>query len=242
MSSPVATPSDLELYLGLPSGTIDTARATLILSVAQDLCETIVTPLPAAARAVVLAVAARAFNNVTSAHQVSLGSAAVSFGAQNSAVGVGGLYLSRSDKSLLRLMAGRGSAFSVDLLPTGTNAVQSVTVTATSGTFALTFSGSTTTALAYNATAAAVQAALEALPSIGAGNVSVTGTYAVTFTNRLGLYPMPLLTANGSGLAGGTVSVVTTTAGVAAPGTDLPPWDRDYSRDSRFLGTQIYGY
>ena len=38
----------------------------------------------------------------------------------------------------------------------------------------------------------------------------------------------------------GTVSVQTTTAGVAAPGTDLPPWDNDYTRTSGFLGSQVY--
>lgn len=240
MSSPIATSEDLRVYLGLD--TIDAARADLMLTLAHGLCEAIVSPVPAGAMGVELAVAGRAFTNVTSAHQVSLGSAAASFGAQNSSMGVGGLYLSRSDKATLRLLAGRGSAFSADVMPTGVNAVQSVTVTASSGTFTLTFSGATTTALAYNASAATVQAALEALPSIGAGNVSVTGTYSVTFTNRLGLCPVPLLVASGAGLAGGTVSVQTTTAGVAAPGSDLPPWDNDYSRASGYIGSQVYGY
>ena len=242
MSNPVATSSDLELYLGLASGTIDSNRATLVLDLAQGLCESIVSPLPAAAKGVVLAVAARAFNNVTSAHQMGIGSAQVSYGAPNSATGVGGLYLSRSDKAMLRLSAGRGAAFSADLMPTGVNAVQLVTVTATAGTFTLTFSGNTTAPLAFNATAAQVQSALESLTSIGAGNVSVTGSYSVTFLNRLGLWPMPLLSADGTGLTGGTVSVQTTIAGVAAPGTNLPPWDNDYTRNSRYPGSQFYGY
>lgn len=240
MSSPIATPDDLRLYLGLD--TIDTTRADLLLTLAHDLCGTIVSPVPAGAKGVELAVAARAFNNVTSAHQAGIGSAQVSYGSPNSAVGVGGLYLSRSDKALLRSFAGRGSAFSADIMPTGVNAVQAVSVVASSGTFTLTFAGATTSALAFNATAAAVQAALEALSSVGAGNVAVSGAYSVAFTNRLGLYPMPLLTADGSGLAGGTVSVQTTTAGVAAPGTDLPPWDNDYYRSSGYLGSQTYGY
>ena len=242
MSNPVAEPGDLELYLGLASGTIDTERAYLILELAQSLCETIVSPLPDGAKGVVLAVAARAFNNVTSAHQMGIGSAQVSYGAPNSATGVGGLYLSRSDKAMLRLSAGRGAAFSADLLPTGVNAVQLVTVSATAGTFTLTFSGATTAALAFNATAAQVQAALEALAPIGAGNVSVAGSYSVTFLNRLGLFPMPLLTADSSGLTGGTVSVQTTTAGVPGPSANLPPWDNDYTRNSRYPGSQFYGY
>ena len=44
----------------------------------------------------------------------------------------------------------------------------------TGGTFTLTAGGETTSALAYNATAAQVESALEALSSIGSGNVSVT--------------------------------------------------------------------
>lgn len=47
------------------------------------------------------------------------------------------------------------------------------------GTFTLTASYETTSALPYDASAAAVEAALEALPSVGAGNVSVTGSGTV---------------------------------------------------------------
>lgn len=55
--------------------------------------------------------------------------------------------------------------------------VQTVKVTGgpTSGTFTLTVGAQTTTAIAYNASAAVVQAALEALSSVGTGNVVVTG-------------------------------------------------------------------
>lgn len=56
----------------------------------------------------------------------------------------------------------------------GTNELQSITIDATGGTFTVTFGGQTTSALAWNDTAANVQAALIALSSIGAGNVSVT--------------------------------------------------------------------
>ena len=51
-----------------------------------------------------------------------------------------------------------------------------ITGSPTGGTFTLTAGGQTTTALAYNATTAVVQAALAALSSVGAGNVTVTGT------------------------------------------------------------------
>lgn len=112
------TPIDLATYLG--RGDIDDDRAYLMLRLARGLCETVVTPLPDGAEAIVLAVAARAFTNVTSAHQVGIGSAQVSYGAQNSSTGVGGLYLSRSDIAALRRASGGGGAFTID--PTGADA------------------------------------------------------------------------------------------------------------------------
>jgi len=64
------------------------------------------------------------------------------------------------------------SALSVQNSTLGRNEVQTI---ATGGTYTLTFNAQTTSSLAYNANAAAVQAALEALGSVGSGNVSVTG-------------------------------------------------------------------
>lgn len=55
-----------------------------------------------------------------------------------------------------------------------TNEVQTLTGTP-SGTFTLSFDGATTSSLATNASAGAVQAALEALPNIGTGGVVCTG-------------------------------------------------------------------
>ncbi|MFB7428788.1 hypothetical protein ACFC0K_36510 [Streptomyces hydrogenans] len=45
----------------------------------------------------------------------------------------------------------------------------------TDGNFTITHSGQTTAAIAYNATAAAVQAALEALSNVNSGDIVVTG-------------------------------------------------------------------
>lgn len=54
----------------------------------------------------------------------------------------------------------------------------------TGGTFTLTVAGQTTTGIAYNAAASAVQSALEALSTVGSGNAVVTGSaggpYSVT--------------------------------------------------------------
>ena len=57
-----------------------------------------------------------------------------------------------------------------------TNETQTVRVTnATDGTFTLTFAGQTTAPIAWNATAAAVQSALEALSNVEPGDVVATG-------------------------------------------------------------------
>jgi hypothetical protein len=69
-----------------------------------------------------------------------------------------------------------------------------------------------TAPLPANASAADVQAALCALPNIGAGNVSVVGVgtsanpFLVTFQNALGQNPDEWLTADGSELYSGKVS------------------------------------
>lgn len=115
MSDPLSTPADLGVYLGLD--TIDDARAGLLLQLAHDRMEQFVFPVPDAAKSIELSVAGRAYNNVTSAHQVGIGSAQVSYGSQGSSTGIGGLYLSKQERADLRRMAGRNGAFSIDLIP-----------------------------------------------------------------------------------------------------------------------------
>lgn len=102
----------------------------------------------------------------------------------------------------------------------GTNEVQTITLAnATGGTFTLTYSGQTTSAIAYNATAATVQAALEALSNIAVGDVAVTGSaggpYTVTFQGALGYQNVAQMTASGGSLTGSspTVTPATQTAG-----------------------------
>jgi len=77
----------------------------------------------------------------------------------------------------------------------------------TGGTFTLTFDGATTSPIPYGADAAVVDAALEALGTIGAGNVEVTPTsgmptYFCWFQGVFEDTPVPMMTANGSGLTG----------------------------------------
>jgi hypothetical protein len=91
------------------------------------------------------------------------------------------------------------------------NDVQSLTLIGapTGGTFTLTFGNQTTGSIAYNATAANVQSALEALTSIGSGNVICTGgplpnAITITFQGTLGNSPQPTLAGSNNNLTGGT--------------------------------------
>jgi hypothetical protein len=217
----------------MASGSIDSARATQILLFAQSKCERIVTPLPASAIDIVVGIAARAFSNPEGILTETVGPFTVQRGPAN-------LYLTRQERGDLRRLAGRSGAFSIETLSIGTSAMQLITITGapTGGTFTLNFYGESTTPLAYNATPDQVQAALEALPVIQAGNILVTGTgpYTVTFQNDLATTPVPMIGGDGSALSGGTtptvvVSVLVT--GVYSPGQGLAPWDYDYSNSRR---------
>src|SRR5262249_9795979 len=90
------------------------------------------------------------------------------------------------------------------------DAVQTVRLTGspTGGTFTLTFGGQTSSAVAYHASAATVDAALEALASVGSGNVVVTtaagGGWQVRFSGSLAGKYQAKLTASGAGLTGGS--------------------------------------
>jgi hypothetical protein len=108
--------------------------------------------------------------------------------------------------------------------------VQALTVTGTptGGTYTLTYSGQTTAAIPYNATAAQVKTALEALSNIGTGNVTTAGgphpgtPVTVTFTGTLANTNVAQMTASSAGLTGGTSPTVTpstTTAGGADLGS-----------------------
>lgn len=116
MSAPLATPADLGVYLGMDVAA-DDQRATLLLQLAHDKVESFVSPAPEAAKGIELAIAGRAWTNVTSANQMGLGSAQVSYGSQNSTFGLGGLYVSSAEAKELRRLAGRTPAFDVSMIP-----------------------------------------------------------------------------------------------------------------------------
>lgn len=109
---------------------------------------------------------------------------------------------------------------------TGTNEIQSVKVQATGGTFKLTFETKQTAAIEWNATAAKLKAALEALTNIAKGDVKVTGgpgdeggtkPYVVTFEGAYADKNVGSLTADATALTGGEHKVTVTTSTAGAP-------------------------
>ncbi len=101
------------------------------------------------------------------------------------------------------------------------NAIQTVVRASTpsAGTFTLAFGQSLifkTVQLAFNATGAQVQAALEALPNIGKGNVTVafaTQTWTITFAGDLLNKPQPTVVV-GDNTTGVAFTASTTQAGI----------------------------
>lgn len=86
------------------------------------------------------------------------------------------------------------------------------TVTATGGSFTMSYFGATTIATAYNATAATLQTNLRNLSTIGSTGVNVTkGGNVFTISLQASIVkPANALTANGASLTGGTGTLATT--------------------------------
>lgn len=120
----------------------------------------------------------------------------------------------------------------------GTDEVQTLTLggTPTGGTFTLTFEGQTTAAIAWSSTNATlignIDAALEALTTIGTGNVTTAvgtmtagiGTATITFVGVLAKKAVPTITVANNSLTGTapTVAVAETTPGVSATHRGAP--------------------
>ena len=88
--------------------------------------------------------------------------------------------------------------------------IQTLTVTATGGTFTLTYKGQTTGAQAYNVSAANLQTALEGLSTIGAGKVTVSlssNVYTITLSDTLGVHEA--FSVNTASLTGGSATLGT---------------------------------
>lgn len=142
------------------------------------------------------------------------GSSTIAGGSNNTSQGNSGAFIAGNsnyagDSATSVLGSGNvsagssGSSNNLSFYTLGTGSV-------TSGTFTLTYNGQTTSSIAYNATPAAVQAALGALNTVGTANVRVwgagAGTYNACFYNQL-YNKFNSLTGTGSGL---TMTVSTT--------------------------------
>lgn len=136
----------------------------------------------------------------------------------------------------------------VDLLAEGGDQVQTITEAGSpsGGTFTLTYRGNTSGNIAYDATASTVQTALRLLENMGSVTVTRTGTstnfvWEVTMT---GSDPyMPIMTANASGLTGGSSPTITpeitTDRGtlLSLDGTAVKRSDRVYLQTTRQFQT-----
>src|SRR3954452_19751907 len=115
----------------------------------------------------------------------------------------------------------------IKLTGSPTNEVQSLAITGTptAGSFRLAFKSVSTATIAYNATSAAVQAALEALSTIGSGNVVCAGgplpasPVTITFQGLLAGSNLPLVTVNSAAFTAGTTPAATVAE--TTPGSGL---------------------
>jgi hypothetical protein len=124
----------------------------------------------------------------------------------------------------------KGIEFGTILCDIGVAEVETLTITATSGTYSISGNGNTTAAIAYNASSATLQAAIRGLGGAYA-NALVTGAaggpYTITFERGTG--NITNLTTTVIDLAGGAATAVVTT-GTAGAGTGLyGPYDSGVS-------------
>ena len=109
--------------------------------------------------------------------------------------------------------------------PNGVSEVDTLTITGgpASGNFTVAVGGVTSGTVAFNATGATLQTALEAMTNIAVGDVTVTGgiggPYVLTWAKAFAFQPITLTLANTFNT--GTITAVKTTAGVASsPGVN----------------------
>jgi hypothetical protein len=105
------------------------------------------------------------------------------------------------------------------------NEIERITVNAGGGTFTISHGGDTTGPIPFNASAGQVQTALEALESIGSGNVVVNGgpggPYFVEFVGSLAKTAITPLTTSHSSLTPSKTGAFLATVVVLRPGGEL---------------------
>ncbi len=160
-----------------------------------------------------------------------------------------GIDTSRKDHSVKGKLLGRNvQEEGVAMTPGGINDVQTVTLSAgvTGGSFRLAYNGAETGDLSFNVNAAALQTALAALGTVGAGNLAVTGTgpFTVTGAGAFAGRTLALLDVTRNALVGGStpgVAVAKTVPGGYRTFSAVPVlpgmWGLYYSADRASLGT-----
>ncbi len=118
------------------------------------------------------------------------------------------------------------SAWGKDTIASSINERQRIVLTeATAGSYTLSFDGSTTGPIPYSSGSGEVQGALATLPTVGSGNVSVSGQgtptnpYVVTFKGALGGSNQPTISADESQLSG-TIAISTIANGKSSVAND----------------------
>lgn len=122
--------------------------------------------------------------------------------------------------------------------------VQTVTLSGspTGGTFTIKIDGAETTPLAYNAAASAIQTAVEALPNVDPGDITVSGSGPWTFT-FVGTLPGGTgphwVTGDTGGLTGGTNPTITASTATNIAGAYLRTYKGGVGR-GRSLTVRFY--
>lgn len=107
--------------------------------------------------------------------------------------------------------------------------ILAITGSPTGGTLTLTVGGQTTSTIPWNATAAQVDAAIEALSGVGSGNVVTSGgplpasPVRIQFADIDTLVPVPTVTVNAAGLTGGTSPAATVSRMAPVSQIDVTP-------------------
>jgi len=133
--------------------------------------------------------------------------------------------------------------FSLFGLTARTNEVQTFTFSAgpTAGTYTLTHSGNTTSAIAYDASDAEIAAALNALSSLKHVSVSTDALVkTVSFLGEDGGIDQPQLTSDTTNLTGATISHATTTAGAEGDVLELSKYIKTIYINPYGIGRQPF--
>jgi trimeric autotransporter adhesin len=117
------------------------------------------------------------------------------------------------------------------------NEIQRFSFTATGGTYTLEFDGQVTGAIAYDAVAATIQTALEALSNIAVGDVTVSGTnpFNVEFKLAYAATDVGLLIGNGTSLTGAVSIAISETR--PGSGATNSTWEIAFALSSTATGT-----